>query len=116
MNAYGWEEVAVGSDPDVVLLPVAFSSTTVNYYYPGYNWGWYYPGGGYGWYYPGYYPPVVTSYSTGTVLVQMMYPDGENEDGAIPIPWLMVLDGLFEGSTNSIVDRKHVPHLKLGTV
>ncbi len=105
MNNFGWIEVGIGEDPDMVLLPIAFSSTTVNYYYPWYNWGWYYPGGGYGWYYPGYYPPAVTSYSTGTLLVQMIHPDGQEDGESIPVHWVMVIDGLFEGSASSIVNR-----------
>ncbi|MCK7538489.1 MAG: hypothetical protein MZV63_49800 [Marinilabiliales bacterium] len=43
----------IEDDPDVLLLPAAWETTTIYYYYD----YWYYWYGGYwGWYYP-YYPP-----------------------------------------------------------
>jgi len=72
MADYGWTEVAEGDDPDVLVLPSVITSTTVSVWYPSY-WGWYYPWYG-GWYYPGYYPPSVSSYSTGSLIVQMSTP------------------------------------------
>ena len=85
MNSNGWTEVDVADNPDVILFPAVNTTTTVNYYYDWGYWGWYYPWYGYGWYYPGYYPPVVTSYKTGTLLVQMTYRAGVGENEQVPV-------------------------------
>ena len=73
MTAYGWTEVDKNAKPDVVLLVSASNTTYLYWYYDWAYWGWYYPGyyPGWGWYYPGYYPPYVSSYTTGTLLIQM---------------------------------------------
>lgn len=103
MNAYGWTEVTALEDPDVLVLPAVISSTTVIVSYPPY-WGWYYPWGG-GWYYPGYYPPSISSFSTGSLLVQMVDPNDPSATDNLPVPWIAVVNGLMEGSTSGVVTR-----------
>jgi hypothetical protein len=75
-------------------------NVNVNVYYPGWYWGYpgYYPpdywGGG-GYYYP-YYPAYITSYSTGTVLIDMM--DVQHQvDNKIPVCWNAYIRGLVTG-------------------
>ena len=104
MNTYGWTEVAEVDSPDVVLLPSVITSTTVTVWYPSYYWGWYYPWYG-GWYYPGYYPPTVSSYTTGSLIIQMVDADEVSATDALPVNWLAVVNGLMEGSTASIISR-----------
>lgn len=105
MNERGWEEVDEANDPDVILLPSVFTSTTVSYYYDSYYWGWYYPYYGYGWYYPGYYPAYVTSYTTGTLMIQMTDPNDPAASDNIPVVWTAAFNGLAEGSTSGLVVR-----------
>lgn len=105
MNARGWTEVAATADPDVIILPSAITTTTVNVYsYYGGYWGWYYPYYGYGWYYPGYYP-TYTSYTSGTLLIQMTDPNNISTSDNIPVVWVGILNGVLEGSQSSIVSR-----------
>lgn len=105
MNARGWQEVGEAEDPDVILLPSVFTSTTVSYYYDYWYWGWYYPYYGYGWYYPGYYPGYVTSYTTGTLLIQMTDPNDIPATDNVPVVWTAAFNGLAEGSTSTLVQR-----------
>ena len=65
-------------DPDVILLPAAWETTTVYYWYD--YWYWWY-GGYYGGYWP-YYPPVyASSYTTGTLLMSIIDPGLTSTDG-----------------------------------
>jgi len=97
MQALGWAKVDVNSNPDVHLLPAAWSSTTIIYggYWGGY-YCWYYPyycGGG--WYYP--YTPV-TTYTTGTLVMTMVDPNAESTDGSKRLAWTGAINGLLSGS------------------
>ena len=97
MQGLGWTKVDVNSNPDVQLLPAAWSSTTIIYGgYWGSYWCWYYPyycGGG--WYYP--YTPV-TSYTTGTLVMTMVDPNQESTDGSKRLAWTGAINGLLTGS------------------
>jgi hypothetical protein len=103
----GWLEVDKDANPDVVILPSV--STTVNlfYYYDWYYWNWWYPGWGpgWGWWYPGYYPPAVSGYRSGSVLIQMTYPKGIGANENIPVEWTAIVNGVLEGSTSSLNAR-----------
>jgi hypothetical protein len=105
MNSYGWTEVNKNV-ADVIILPAAFQTTNVSYYYSWGYWGWYYPGyyPGYGWGYPGYgygYP-TSTTYQTGTLVMSMTYPNG-TEVSNVPVVWTGVINGLLSGSSTSSV-------------
>jgi Domain of unknown function (DUF4136) len=105
MNARGWTEVAATEDPDVIILPSAVKTENIDvYYYYGGYWGWYYPYYGYGWYYPGYYP-TYTSYTTGSLIMQMNVPDDPSATDNIPVVWVGVINGLLEGSDASNLAR-----------
>jgi len=99
MASYGWTLVSKDANPDVVLAPVAYMLTTT-YYYGGYWGGWY--GGWYGWYYP---YPVTTSYTTGSLVVNMLDPKDVSADDKKRVVWTFVINGLLEGSTTYFVDR-----------
>lgn len=106
MNSRGWTEVDETADPDVILLTSTMTTENVYYYYDPYYWGWYYPYYGYGWYYPGYYPSTsYTSFTSGSFLMQMSYPDGININDQIPILWTGLVNGVAEGSNGEIVAR-----------
>jgi hypothetical protein len=95
MADLGWVRVDIEDDPDVLLLPAAWETTTIYYYYD----YWYYWYGGYwGWYYP-YYPPVYAgSYTTGTFLMSIADPDILSTDGNRINQWSGAINGLLTGS------------------
>ncbi len=79
-------------------------------WYPGdYWWGGWYPGWGSGWGW-GYYPwyPTYYNFKTGSVLIHMGDYDGktiENDSTIVPPIYEGALNGLLQGSTNSISSR-----------
>lgn len=93
MTDNGWTKVATDANPDVVLAPVAYEMTTYSYY--GGYWGWWY-GGWYGWYYP---YPVVTSYTSGSLVVNMLDPNDKSPDDKARVTWTFIINGLLEGTT-----------------
>ncbi len=127
LAAYGYTRVTdtAAPIPDVKVTAAAITIKTVTIgwwypYYPGWGWGWgywkkgpsstnyYYPG------YPGYYPPgywwgypYYSSYTTGTVLMEMANPldyivvDG---DTVTPIYWTGAVNGVL-GTTSSNTAR-----------
>lgn len=97
----GWTEVAENNNPDVIILPSAFTTTVVDIYYSYGYWNWYYPGYGGGWYYPYWGFPVASTYKTGTMLVQMIDPSQVNTSDNIPVVWVSIINGLLEGKSSS---------------
>ena len=127
MDAYGYTRVyysdTVTKDPDLMMTVAAITVTTVTVgwwypYYPGWGWGW-------GWYkkapretnywyggYPGYYPPgwgwggvpYYSSYTTGTLLMEMTNPADYrviDSDTVVPLYWAGGVNGVLSGSDNS---------------
>jgi hypothetical protein len=94
MADLGWVRVDIEDDPDVLLLPAAWETTTIYYYYD----YWYYWYGGYwGWYYP-YYPPVyASSYTTGTLLMSIADPAIISADGNRINQWSGAINGVLTG-------------------
>ena len=98
--------------PDLILLCEALSSEYYSYYYYDY-WSWY-PGWGY-WYpgypgYPGYpwypsypwYPGYVSSYSTGTLMVEMADLERfDPENRTLGFVWKGLADGLLVKSSST---------------
>lgn len=98
MTALGWVKVDVNANPDIQLLPAAWTSTTIvtGGYYGGY-YCWYYPyycGGG--WYYPSY--PPVSSFTTGSMVMTMVDPNVESTDDSRRVVWTSAINGLLSGS------------------
>ena len=127
MDAYGYTRVyysdTVTKDPDLMMTVAAITVTTVTVgwwypYYPGWGWGW-------GWYkkaprdtnywyggYPGYYPPgwgwggvpYYSTYTTGTLLMEMTNPADYriiDSDTVVPLYWAGGVNGVLSGSDNS---------------
>ena len=114
MTALGWQKVAYDNNPDVLLTPAAWETTTVIYWYD--YWYWWY--GGYypywGWGYPSY-----TSYSTGTLLMNMIDPDILTASGIPVLQWQGAINGVLTYSydasrMNTAIDRTFAqsPYLK----
>lgn len=107
MDMMGYELAANDSTANVIVLPqvLRIQNVDVSWWYDwSYWWGWYPWGGwwgpGYGWYYPGGYP-VVTSYETGTIILQMVDPD---EPTPLPddiyVAWSGYANGVLSSSKN----------------
>jgi len=107
------EENADGSeDPDVIVtISLMERDVYAVYPYPGYwydYWAWYDWGyWGFPWIGPGYspyYPPYwgVYSYSTGTLVVDMIQPVQIDEENHVPVIW----NGLFNGIASYGLDER----------
>jgi hypothetical protein len=117
MNELGWEKVDILANPDVVLLPVSWETTTIYYYYD-YWYGWW--GGYWGGWYGGYYPPVyASSYTTGTLLMTIVDKRELSGNGVPVNQWSGALNGILTGKFNSarinpLIDQafEQSPYLK----
>jgi hypothetical protein len=101
--------------PDFVVLVSTVSTDWLVYY--GYDWwyywGWYpgwgyypYYGAGWGMYYPPYWGGYTTSYSTGTILIEMVNAsDPIEENELLPVVWTAAINGLLEGTTSQMQSR-----------
>jgi hypothetical protein len=125
MEDLGWTRVDPAVvEPDVVMLPATLETTTITYWYDYWYgwWGGYYPGYPGGGYYPGYPSyPVVTSYSTGTLMFIITdgEPLSEEEEGDHVIQWTFAANGVLTGSydvnrVTKAIDQgfKQSPYLK----
>ncbi len=102
MTKLGYERITNAKIADLYLGVSYVKNVNVNVYYPGWYWGYpgYYPpdywGGG-GYYYP-YYPAYITTYSTGTILMDMMaIKDKDPATKKIPVCWNAYIRGLLTG-------------------
>jgi hypothetical protein len=106
MTLLGWSKVALDASPDLILLPAAWETTTIYYYYDYWYWwyGAYYP------YYP-YYPPVyVSSYTTGSLLMTLQDPTQLGGNGNPINQWTGILNGVLNDSfdatrMNDLIDQ-----------
>lgn len=126
MEAYGYERLyysdTATQTPDVMIAVSAISITNVSVgwwypYYPGWGWGWgwyksgsrdadYWYGGWWGYYPPGYGwgVPYYSSYTTGTLLMEMTNPDDYriiDNDTVVPIYWSGGVNGVLSSGSNS---------------
>ncbi len=97
MSAAGWQRIDDPAEADLVLLPAAWSNTTVVYWYNYWCWYYYYYCG---W---GYYPPSynTSTYTTGTLALGLFYNKGDQIE-AYKV-WGSAINGVMSGSNN--VDR-----------
>ncbi|MEI7492133.1 MAG: DUF4136 domain-containing protein [Bacteroidota bacterium] len=98
MNARGYQQVAKSANPDLGIN-VSVIKTTTTVYYPGWYWDYpgYYPPNwwGYngGYYYP-YYPTYYSSYSTGTMVIEMVN-FKKIVNNKVPVVWNAYIRGLL---------------------
>ncbi len=98
-------------DADIYLVATVTSSTYSGVgYYPGGGWWWGgYPGWGWGGYYPGY--PYygwgyAYSYTTGSLFIEMAYPDEvDHDEDEVPIVWMAAINGLLSDSGSNTLSR-----------
>jgi hypothetical protein len=113
MSALGYQRISIDQQPDsadvaILVTALGVRSFVISPGYPPYwgwwpDWGW---GGGWGdWYYP-WVPPRVSSYTTGTLFIDMAVPDSTNvtEDDLI-IVWEAVANGLVGTGTQTTRER-----------
>lgn len=107
MDKLGYTQVDESVNPDLIILPSVSQTDQIYFYYDWWYWNWFYPGWGpgWGWYYPGYYPPQVSRVRTGTLMMQMTSVADQDVTDKIPVVWTGVINGLLEGSANSINKR-----------
>ena len=122
MAAYGYTRVTDTTEdtPDIMIASAAISITTVSVgwwypYYPGWGWGWYKKSSSRGtdyYGYPGYYPPgwgwggypYYSSYTTGTLLIEMADPDDHRiVDGVtvVPMYWAAGVTGVLSSGSDA---------------
>jgi hypothetical protein len=100
MAAYGWQKVDISANPDMLLAPASWETTTVVYWYDYwyYWWGGYYPMWGWG----GYYPPVYyDSYTTGTLVMGLIDKSVVGANGNPVTQWVGAINGIMTGSYNA---------------
>jgi hypothetical protein len=88
-----------------VIVSVSRTTTTLvgTGWWPGWGgwWGWWGPGWG------GWYPyPVVTSFTTGSIFIEMYDPEGRDEaNQTVPVRWVAVTNGLV-GTTGDVTAQR----------
>jgi hypothetical protein len=104
MKARNFVKVLPNEHPDFGFNLVVIKNTNVSVYYPGWYWGYpgYYPAGY--WYYPNYYywypyyPTYITSYSSGSLIGEMVDLKYPSDDNKLYIRWNLYIRALLTGS------------------
>ena len=121
MLKLGWTKVGIANDPDLLLTPATWETTTVVYWYDYWYWwyGGYYPGWG-GGYYPGYGYPSVSTYTTGTLMMGLIDPTQLGANGTPVSQWNGAINGILTGTYNAARVNKGIdqafaqsPYLKI---
>ena len=103
MQARGYQKVNRTAKPDLGINVGVVKITNVTSYYPGWYWDngyynpayWGYPS--YNYWYP-YYPPAVSTYSTGTVIIDMVdLKNAPAHNNKLYIEWIALIRGLMTG-------------------
>jgi len=101
MNSRGYLLVNKNQNPNLGINVVVVKNINVQVYYPGWYWEypgyyppWYWGGGSY--YYP-YYPAYITSYASGTLMIDMVDRQNVTPDGKMYIRWNAYIRALLTG-------------------
>lgn len=107
MIARGFTPVTQFDNPDYVILPSMTSDNALLFDYSWWFWDWWIPNLGttIRWQYPGFRPAVVTSVSTGSVLLQFVDMKTAGTGGQVEVNWVSVINGALSGSSSSNTDR-----------
>lgn len=118
MTAYGWQRVDVSDEPDMILIPASWETTTIYYWYDYWYWFWggYYPDWGWG----GYYPPVYyDDFTTGTLVMTLIDRLEVDANGKPITQWTGSITGIMSKAynaerANSVIDKTFYisPYLK----
>ncbi|MBR7157677.1 MAG: DUF4136 domain-containing protein [Bacteroidales bacterium] len=103
LNKLGYTQVQPQNEPDAIV-DLGYIQSTRTAVFPGYwsDWDWWWDYYHYPWYpwdpyYPYPMPTVVTSYTTGTVVIEMA-DMAKVKDQTVPIVWHGVIRGILNGS------------------
>ena len=103
MQNRGFVKVGKNDTPNLGITVSMIKTTSTTVYYPGWWWGYpgyYYPGywgyPSYNYYYP-YYHTYITSYSAGTLIIDLADFINLTEDEQIPIAWFAHIRALLTG-------------------
>jgi hypothetical protein len=101
MDALGYIYTADTAAADLVLFPSSIEVTNISIYWDWwyYYWDWWYY---WGWYYP---YPIVSSYKTGSLFMNIADRNDISADGKRRIVWTGIINGLLEGPTSDITNR-----------
>jgi hypothetical protein len=107
MRARGFTQVSQFDNPDYIVLPTVPESNSLIFNYSWWFWDWWYPnlGSGLGWIYPEYQPAVVSSVSTGSLLIQLVNMKNVSATKQLAVEWVVIVNGALTGSQTSNTDR-----------
>lgn len=93
MASLGYTRVGDVAQAHFILFPSEVEVTYTDVYYDYYYyWDWYYPCC-YGWYYP---YPMVTSYTTGTIFMNLIPAHETTASGKLHVVWTGLLNGVLD--------------------
>ncbi len=104
MVARGYTKVSHDQQPDLGITVSAVKTTTTTVYYPGWYWDdpgyynpyyWGYPG--YGYYYP-FYPTYISSYSAGSLIIDLIDFKNPTPDNKYAVEWSVFIRALLTGN------------------
>ena len=104
MNLYGYTQVQPDENPDL-LVDLAYIQKTNTYMYPGYwsDWDWWWDWNGYPWwgwdpYYPYQMPAFVSSYTTGSIVIEVADVVNVATESTVPVVWHGLVREILNGS------------------
>jgi hypothetical protein len=103
MNKYGYTQVQADENPDL-LIDIAYIQRTNTYMYPGYwtDWDWWWDWNGYPWYgwdpyYPYQMPVFISSYTTGSVVIEIADVVNVANESTVPVVWHGLVREILNG-------------------
>ena len=104
MNLYGYTQVQPDENPDL-LVDLAYIQRTNTYMYPGYwsDWDWWWDWNGYPWwgwdpYYPYQMPAFISSYTTGSIVIEVADVVNVATESTVPVVWHGLVREILNGS------------------
>ena len=106
MNLYGYTQVQPDENPDL-LVDLAYIQRTNTYMYPGYwtDWDWWWNWNGYPWwgwdpYYPYQMPVFISSYTTGSIVIEVADVVNVATESTVPVVWHGLIREILNGKHN----------------
>ena len=104
MNKYGYTQVVPSNNPDL-LVDVSYIKKTNTYMYPGYwnDWDWWWDSFNYPWhswdtFYPYPMPNFISSYTTGSLIIEVADVVSVATESSVPIVWHGLVREILNGT------------------
>lgn len=104
MDKYGYKKVSTTASPNLIV-DVSYIQSTNTTVYPGYwnDWDWWWDSYFYPWYswypyYPYNMPTVVSSYTTGSVIIEIADMAHVATESSVPIVWHGLIRSILNGT------------------